>query len=127
MGGNFDFYPPLTSEPSVRQHLVRFVGGTAAVTKVYGKGMSVTYVSTGVVDLDFSGNVNNPGQFVGMVATFQATTPADVKSYVVVPGVYNTTTKKLRLSMYESGTLADLAALEWLACVVLFKVASSDF
>lgn len=123
MGGNVDIYEITgASEPGLNVHVVKFVGGTTAVTKVYGQGCSVTYISSGVVDIDWSGNANNPGEFLGMVATFQATTPADVKSYVVVPGAYNSSTKKLRLSMYESGTLTDLAALEWLTVVAMFKV-----
>lgn len=124
MGGNFDFSEPQMNPAGVQLHLVRFVGGTTAVTKVAATspGVAVTYISTGVVDIDWSGNANNPGTFLGMVATFQATTPADVKSYVVVPGAYNSSTKKLRLSMYESGTLTDLAALEWLSVLVSFQV-----
>ena len=127
MGGNPDYFEALASEPETRVHLVSFVGGTAAITKRTGKGMATTWISTGVVDLDFSGNANNPGEFVGFVATFQATTPGDVKNYVVVPGVYNSSTKKLRLSLYESGTLTDLAALEWLNCAVIFRVAAGTF
>ena len=124
MGGNFDFSEPQMNPAGVQLHLIRFVGGTATATKVAATspGVAVTYISTGVVDIDWSGNANNPGTFLGMVGTFQATTPADVKSYVVVPGAYNSSTKKLRLSMYESGTLTDLAALEWLSVLVSFQV-----
>lgn len=125
VGGNTDIFE-LTgaSEPGLTCHVIRFVGGTAAVTKVRGQGAAVTYISTGVVDIDWSGNSNNPGVFVGLMGApaFQATTPGDVKSYVGIPGVYNASTKKLRLSMYESGTLTDLAALEWCQMVVMFQV-----
>lgn len=102
-------------------HLVRFVGGTAAVTKTHGNGVTVTYTSTGVVTLTWS---KPPGTFVGLVGTFQATTPAGVKSYVVVPGAYSAA-NGLTLNMYESGTLTDLAALEWLTVVVFFKESAS--
>jgi hypothetical protein len=126
MGGNVDMTEGMYNMPGIQTHIVKFVGGTNAVTKVTtprtGPGMAVTYISAGVVDLDWSGNSNNPGVFVGMVGTFQATTPADVKSYVVVPGEYNSSTKKLRLSMYESGTLTNLAASEWLTVVCFFQV-----
>src|SRR3990167_6676235 len=114
MGGNPNYFGARASEPETRLRLVRFVGGSAAVTKTHGNGMAVTYISAGVVDLDFSGNANHPGEVVGFVGTFQATTPGDVKNYVVVANTYNSATKKLRLSMYESGTLTDLDALEWL-------------
>jgi hypothetical protein len=46
-----------------------------------------------------------------------------VKAYEVVPGTYNTSTCTLRLSMYESGTLTNLAALEWLTVTVAFSQA----
>lgn len=105
-------------------HLVKFVGGTAAVTKVYGPGVTTTYISTGVVDLTWATGANGPGAFLGLKGQcFEATTPAGVKSYVVVPGVFNTTTNTLRLSMYESGTLTDLAALEWLTVTCAFTTA----
>lgn len=122
MGGNVDMTEGFYNLPGIQAHIVKFVGGTNAVTKVHGPGMAVTYVSAGIVDLDWSGNSNNPGVFVGMVGTFQATTAADVKAYVVVPGVYNSSTKKLRLNMYESGTLTNLAALEWLTVICFFQV-----
>jgi len=126
MGGNYDFSEPLMNPAGVQLHLVRFVGGTAAVTKVAATspGVAVTYVSTGVVDIDWSGNANNPGVFLGLVGgpAFQATTPGDVKAYEGIPGAYNSTTKKLRLSLYESGTLTDLAALEWCSICVAFQV-----
>jgi hypothetical protein len=114
---SFDQFRPLASEPEVRQHLVKFVGGSAAVTKVYGSGITVTYTSTGVVTLTWT---DNPGTFIGLVGTFQATTPGNVKSYVLVPGAYSSTAG-LALNLYESGSLTDLAALEWLTCIVLFK------
>jgi hypothetical protein len=103
---------------------IKFVGGSAAVTKVYGPNVTVTYISTGVVDLCWATGANNPGLCLGVKGhCFQATTPANVKAYVLVPGVYNTSTCKLRLSMYESGTLTDLDALEWLGLTVAFTPA----
>lgn len=126
MGGNYDLNEPQMNPLGVQMHLIRFVGGTAAVTKDpdTAPGVTVTYISTGVVDISWAGNANNPGVFLGLVGApgFQATTPADVKSYVGVPGTYNSSTKKLRLSMYESGTLTDLAALEWCSVLVAFQV-----
>jgi hypothetical protein len=105
-------------------HFVKFVGGTNAVTKVYGPGVTVTYISAGVVDLTWATGANNPGLCLGVKgACFQATTPADVKAYVLVPGVYNTTTCTLRLSMYESGSVTNLAALVWLGVTVSFTPA----
>lgn len=103
-----------------RDYLCKFVGGTAAVTKVAGtcQGVTVTYIGAGLVDLTWN---DNPGFYLGVVGQcFEATTPAGVKSYVLVPGAFNYTTRTLRLSMYEGGALTDLAALEWLTLVVAF-------
>lgn len=115
-----DFYESLSSEPEGREHFVRFVGGTAAVTKVRGRGITVTYIGTGLVDLTWT---ENPGVFAGLkgAPAFQATTAADVKGHTCTPGVYNATTKTLRLNITNaSESLHDLAALEWLSLTVLF-------
>lgn len=119
MTWGFNDADPVRSLTSgLQPHLCRFVGGSAAVTETHGDGITVSYVSSGIVELTWA---VNPGTFVGCTGTFQATTPADVKSYVLVPGAYNSTTRKLRLNMYESGTLTDLAALEWLTVIVWFR------
>lgn len=113
-----DFYKTLHSEPTLRQHFVRFVGGVAAVTKTHGRGITVAYVGTGIVSITWS---ENPGVFAGLTGdpAFQATTIADVKSFIGRIGVYASKTVQLRL--YEAGTLADLAALEWCSLTLNFK------
>src|SRR5689334_791058 len=113
-----DFYEGLDSEPGLRKHRIRFVGGTAAVTKTHGRGITVAYVATGRVSLTWS---ENPGVFAGIdgAPAFQATTQANVKSFVGVLGAYASKTVELRL--YESGSLADLDALEWCSLTLLFK------
>lgn len=119
-----DFYEQESSEPELREYVVKFVGGTAAVTKVYGNGVTVTYISTGIVDLVFA---TPPGPFVGCTGRcFEATTQSQVKGYTVVPGApsTNTTTGNvtLRLNITNaSEALADLAALQWLTMKVAFK------
>lgn len=118
-----DSFPYRVTQPATEAHVVRFVGGTTAVTKVLGLGLATTYISTGVVDLVWS---ENPGLYLGLVGapSFDATTPANVKTYVGIPGTWNSTTFTLRLSMYEGGTLTDLAALEWCSLTPLFKKTS---
>jgi len=112
-------YDSLVSEAGLRDYLVRFVGGTAAVTKVFGQGVTVSYISTGIVELTWG---RNPGTFVGAQFNFQATTASAVKGFTCVPGVYNATTYKLRLNITNaSESLTDLAALQWLNCRVSFK------
>lgn len=118
----FEPQPLRSSEPELVVSVVKFVGGTAAVTKVYGKGVTVTYVSTGLVNLVWGTNPK-PGNFVGCVGhCFEATTASAVKGYTVVPGVYNASTRTLQISITgASEALVDLAALQWLTLSLAFK------
>jgi hypothetical protein len=118
--------PVRSSTPEVELTFIKFVGGTNAVTKVEGEGVTVTYVSAGIVDLVF-GAAPGPaaGEFLGIVGhCFVATTTADVDTFTLQHGVYNTSTRTLRFNMSEAGTLANLAALEWLNILVAFKKAT---
>lgn len=117
-----DFYEPMSSEPGLRESIVQFVGGTAAVTKVFGRGVTVTYVSTGLVDLVWSTNDARPGTFLGPKAMqLHATTSSGVKGYSVATGVYNATTRTLRVAIWDaSNNLVDLAALQWLTVTIAF-------
>ncbi len=116
---SLEAYEPGGSEPGAFLSFAKFVGGTNAVTRVYGTGLVCTYISAGIVDLTWS---EDQGTCLGVVGhCFSATTTADVKAYALAHGVFNTTTRTLRLNMHESGTLTNLAALEWLAVTVLFK------
>lgn len=115
-------YEALTTEPEGRLHTVRFVGGSAAVTKTFGNGMTVAYVDAGRVTISWSDTAENPGTFIGVVGyCFMATTPGNVKSYILVNEAYSAANRNIRLNMYESGTLTDLAASEWLTVTFLFK------
>lgn len=116
-----DTYPVRSAAPELVLCPVRFVGGTTAVTKVFGEGVTVTYIGTGLVDITFS---DSQGTFLGLAGmpSFSATTAADVKGHTCVPGVYNTTTRALRLNITNaSDALHDLAALEWLTLTPMFK------
>ena len=49
-----------------------------------------------------------------------------MKGYTVVPGVYNTTTRTLRINITNaSESLTDLAALQWLTLALAFKQTGS--
>lgn len=117
-----DFYEIKGSEPSERDYLVKFVGGTTAVTKVLGKGLTTTWISTGIVELAWSTNQEVPGTFAGPKSgVIHATTPANVKGYSFTCGDYNASTRKLRVSIYDaSNNLVDLAALQWLTLTLAF-------
>src|ERR1041385_1788317 len=101
-------------------HPIPFVGGSTAVTKEFGLGVTVTYISTGVVDLVWA---ENPGTFIGLMGFhFSATTQSGVKGWTVVSGDYSTTTFTLRLNITNSSdTLADLSSTQHLAVLPAFK------
>lgn len=104
-------------------HIVRAVGGSAAVTKVTGYGLAVTRTSTGLYKLTWS---ENPGIFVGYTWGLSATTLVEVAGFSVVAGVYNSTAFTLAFSVYNaSNAVADLAALNWIDLVVRFKRTSA--
>lgn len=116
------FFDCMASEPEFRSYFIKFVGGAAAVTKVFGQGVTVTYSATGIVNLTWT---ENPGNFLGATFGFQATTASAVKGYTCVPGVYNASTKTLTLNITgATEVLTDLAALQWLNCWVMFKASS---
>ncbi len=118
---SLDGYPERSTTADAIVHRVKIVGAaTATCSKVAdtGPGITVTYISTGVVDLTWG---DNPGLHAMPSVLFQATTPGDVKLFVCVTSPFNATTNVLRLNFYESGTLADLNVLEWAAVTVAFK------
>ena len=120
-------YEPRSSEPELREYLLKFVGGTTAVTKVFGKGMTIAYTATGRVTVTWSAT-ENPGRFLGITGfCFQGTTPGDVDLFQLVHEAYSTSARTLVLNLYESGSLADLAALEWLTCTIAFTDAATTF
>ena len=95
--------------PELRLHPIKFVGGSAAITKLAqasGDKCVPTYISTGVVDLIWP---DSQGNFLGVIGhAFEATTQSALKGYTVVAGVFNTTTNTLRLNITNaSDTLAD--------------------
>jgi hypothetical protein len=118
-----DFYEALHTEPNVRAHFLKFVGGVGAVTKVKGKGMTITY----------SGRrhrrhrvVGEPGRVPG--ARRRAGLPVDDDRRH--EGLQRQDrrlqrTKALQLRLYESGALADLAVLEWCSLTLLFSADGS--
>ncbi len=117
---SLEAYPVHGSHPELVLEIVKFVGGTAAVTKVRGRGLATTWISTGIVDIVFSESM---GEFIGVLGRcFEATTASGVKGYTCVPGVFNTTTNTLRLNITgASEALVDLAALQWLTVLIAFK------
>lgn len=118
-------YEVRTNVVECRKHIVRVVGGATAATEVAGsEGVTITRTGAGRFTITWS-QPHDPGVFIGGTATFQATTPGDVKSYVAVLGPY--ASRSIAVNMYESGTLTDLAALEWITCELTFQQTKGIF
>jgi len=93
------------------------VGGTEAATKATGVGYTVAWVSTGKyrITLDDRYKALDSASF-----SLQATTPGNVKLFVLVhTGLASNRT--VDVYAYESGTLADFAALEWVHFSLVLK------
>lgn len=92
-------------------HRVRVVGGTTAVTKLLGLGVTVTYVSVGIFDVTWA---ENPGTWVGMHFGFDATAQAGLKGWTAVAGDPPTGSPfTVRVNITNAGdTLTDLSAAQ---------------
>lgn len=107
-----DAYPLVSNIPAAYVAMARVVGGTAAVTKVRGDGLSVSYTSTGLYLVTFG---ESPGKHQHNLYSLNADTPGDVKTHSVVFDVYNSSALTIAFSLYDaSGNLHDLAASEWI-------------
>ena len=114
-----DFTLLRDSEPDTRSFTVRFTGaGPANPTKSLGRGVTVTWISTGLYELTWA---EPPGVYKTYEPSWQATTPSDLAGYTVVAGDFNATTRKLRLSVTNAANaLADLTATQKLNLRVHF-------
>ena len=123
---SYDAYDSQDTEQDVRHHLVRMVGGAAAVTKVIGKGIAVARTAAGRYTLTWT---DNPGTFLGYSFGLQSTTINALRGCTVTVGVFNTTAFTLEVDVWDflaqlaGVTVArDLAALEWLSLDLVFKL-----
>lgn len=118
-------YEPLSNVLEHRVHVVRVLGGTNAVTEAAGgEGLTVTYVDAGRFTITWSQS-QDPGSFIGGHCQFHATTPGNVKNYVAVLEPY--ASRSIRVNMYESGTLTNLADLEWITVTLHFSQTKGIF
>lgn len=116
-----DAFPMRAPEPELRTRPVLIQGnGAANPTKlVGGRGMTCTWISTGLYQIVFN---ENPGAFAGFSAEFQATTMSQLKGFTAVLGDLNTSTFTVQISITNaSETLTDLTSTQKLAVVLWFK------
>lgn len=118
---SFELYPQRASEPDSYEQLITFTGaGAATPTKNFGKGVAITWVSTGLYRITFT---DPPGNMIDTGGpNFQATTPGDLKGYSAVFGLFDSTGKIVQVSIYNSTfTLADLQLLQTVGFAMVFK------
>lgn len=112
-----------TNVASERVYQVRLLGVNGAnPTKEFGPGVTVTRTSEGIIRFSFN---ENPGEFVGIRGfALGDTTPADVKNKVLTRGSYvapsGATDGYIECHLFESGTLDDLEATEYLDITFVF-------
>lgn len=116
---SLDASPVKSPAPELIMCPVKFVGGSADVTKTYGEGVTVTYDDTGLVTLAWT---DAQGTYRGLAGApaFEAATPGNVKAFVGVVDTFDTSDNSIQLNLFESGSLADLAASEWCSLTLLF-------
>lgn len=122
MGNLANFSQVLSSEPELREILIKILGaGAGNPGKVFGNGVTVTWLSTGLYQVVWG---ENPGLNVGYTAEFEATAPAALKGYTVVAAPYSNAggVYSQQFSVYNSAfALADLAAAQWMTVICRFK------
>lgn len=116
--------PGKTSVHEERTYRLRLLGtGAADPTVEVGQGITADETATGVYLLTWK---YAPGVFVGWHYGFGAVTPADLKGYTAVRDTYDTTNLQLEVRIYNaSGTLADLAAAQYIDITVVFAESES--
>jgi O-acetyl-ADP-ribose deacetylase (regulator of RNase III) len=111
-------YPHRSTQPESVEHVVRGVGGSAAVTKQLGAGLALTRTGTGAYRITWS---ETPGTFLGAVASLMAATPGDLAGHTVIFDTYDATNRRLDFIVYNASDAAhDLAANEYVVVVAKF-------
>lgn len=119
--------PSKTNVPSERVYRVRLLGANGTdPTKEFGPGVTVTRTNEGIYKFSFDAN---PGTFIGVGGyIFGDTTPGDVKAKILTRDTYTapsgSTDGYVECHVFESGTLDDIEATEYLD--VSFVFAAQD-
>lgn len=116
-----DSHLPHATEPELHNHPIAFTGaGAGNPTKTVGKGVAITWVSSGRYRLTF---VDPPGNLISTGGPcLQDATPANLKNFSAVFGSFDATGKIVDVYFYNgSGTLTDLTSTNKVAFDLKFK------
>jgi hypothetical protein len=110
-----------STEPEQDETVIGITGtGADDPTKRVGRGVTITWVSTGRYRITWA---SAPGIFEAVLGpVFGADTASDVKGYTLTRGAYSSAARTLDLYVWDSTfTAADLAAAQYLDLTVRFK------
>lgn len=125
--GQSGFSEPLDSEPQLKRYHVRTLGtGAATPTKVFGAGMTITRTGVGVWRVQFGSEFI--GKYVGIKgAFFEDATPSVVKGWTLTASPYDTTNRRIDISIWNSSfAAAELAATSFLNFEIDFKTTDAS-
>lgn len=111
------FYPGAHGVQNTRVYHIRMLGVNGSLTTQEANGVTLSRLSEGVYRITWA---DNPFQFIGVLSQLIASTPGDLKDTEVVFDDYDSTTKTLDFSVFESGAAADLVATERIYIQVIF-------
>ena len=117
-------YPVRTSNPELVAYVVRLQGNTTSDPTLAepesSGGITAARSTTGVYTLTWT---DDPGSYVGAVASLEDTTPANVHDHQVTFDAYASKVLTLTLTDQNGGTpqLVDAATTMYLNLVVFFK------
>ena len=112
--------------PQMWEHDVRVLGATSAASIVAptGRGMTVTYVGSGVLTFTWK---ENPGTYLGQTYSLSATTMSALAGFTAIFGAYNATAFTIQVTINNSSFAGtDLAALQWLTVAFQFAQIGSN-
>jgi hypothetical protein len=114
------------NEPETVSFYVTMTGtGNGTVpTKFFGRGITLSWISTGIVQLTFG---DRAGAFMGGgPAGWQAATPSQLKGFSAVFGSFDATGTIVQVSITNSSqTLVDLQTGQILTLELVFKASGS--
>lgn len=122
-------FQPKSNVPDERVYRCRLLGANGAdPSKEVGYGVTVTRTSEGIYKFAFA---DNPGQFVCVGGyMFGDTTPGDVKNKIATRDTWTepsgSTPGSVEIHVFESGTLDDIEATEYLDISFVFSAGGSS-
>lgn len=111
-----------SSQAEMVFHVITAEGGSSAITKVHGPGVTVTRLDTGDYKLTWD---DDPGTFRGAVATLSANDPTALIAHDVTLGEFESDYTML-VNVNNATAAHDLAADEYFTVFAAFSTTEAD-